>query len=224
MKVIRQESGQSKEETQKKREALERARYTADEIAGIQDEILAQLPRGAEPRWFEDVAVGDALQPLTRGPLTQVDMLAWRMAMGGGFVRSGRHWVSYIREHPRAAPVDPETGIPESVARVHWDEGAAARVGIPAPYDFGAQRGGWATVIVTNWMGDTGWMDEIAVRYTGLNFVGDTTRFTGSVTALAPHEDGRPGGVATCAILATNQRGHEILRGTAKVALPGKGG
>ncbi len=223
MKVIRQEFGKAKEEAQQKREVLTRGIYTAEEIARIQDEIMEQLPRGAEPRAWEDVQVGEAMQPLTRGPLTQVDMLAWRMAMGGGFVRSGRHWVSYIRQHPRAAPVDPATGIPESVARVHWDEGAAARVGIPAPYDFGSQRGGWATVIATNWMGDTGWMSDIDIRYTGLNFVGDTVRFTGAVADKRPAPDGGPGGIAVCDILATNQRGHEILRATATIVLPGKG-
>ena len=40
--------------------------------------------RGAEPRWWEDVAVGDEVGPMVKGPLTVTDMVCWHVGMGMG--------------------------------------------------------------------------------------------------------------------------------------------
>ena len=41
--------------------------YTDDEIAAIEAQYAAERPRGAEPRWWEDVAEGDEVGPLVKG-------------------------------------------------------------------------------------------------------------------------------------------------------------
>ena len=44
----------------------------------------AESPRGAEPRWWEDVEEGDEVGPLVKGPLTVTDMICWHVGMGMG--------------------------------------------------------------------------------------------------------------------------------------------
>ena len=60
------------------------ASYTDDEIAAIEAQYAAERPRGAEPRWWEDVAEGDEVGPLVKGPLTVTDMICWHVGMGMG--------------------------------------------------------------------------------------------------------------------------------------------
>ncbi|HEX6659951.1 MAG TPA: MaoC family dehydratase, partial [Ilumatobacter sp.] len=67
---------------------IEAAHYTDDDYARI-DAIYAQeRPRGAEPRYWEDVAVGDQLSPMVKGPTTITEMIAFH-AGGYGFVPYG---------------------------------------------------------------------------------------------------------------------------------------
>ena len=51
--------------------------YTKKEIEDIYNAQDAEEIRGAKPRYFEDVNVGDELQPVVRGPLSSVEMTAW---------------------------------------------------------------------------------------------------------------------------------------------------
>ena len=46
-----------------------------EEIYAAQDR---EEIRGANPRYWEDVAVGDDLTPVVRGPLSDTEMKAWR--------------------------------------------------------------------------------------------------------------------------------------------------
>ena len=126
--------------------------------------------------------IGDAVQPIVRGPLTVSDMIAWMMGIGSPHIRSGQYWLTYRRRSPKVAVRDPETNVWQAVERVHWDPFMAAEIGMPAPYDYGSQRGAWATHLMTNWCGDDGWVAEVDVEYRGMNFLGDTTRISGKVT------------------------------------------
>ena len=50
--------------------AIEPATYTDEDIEQIDAIYAAEEVRGAEPRWWEDVQVGDVLTPMAKGPLT----------------------------------------------------------------------------------------------------------------------------------------------------------
>jgi hypothetical protein len=71
---------------------VEFRRYEDDEIDAIdaQYERQARERRGAEPRFWEDVAVGDEVGPMVKGPLTVTDMVCWHVGMGMGSMGSGR--------------------------------------------------------------------------------------------------------------------------------------
>jgi hypothetical protein len=198
------------------------ASYSSSEIEQIDSEIEAEEVRGGRPRYWEDVNVGDQLQPVVRGPLTVSDMIAWAMGMGSPHIRAGQYWLAYRRRSPKVATVHVKTGVPETVERVHWDEQMAAEIGMPAPYDYGAQRGAWATHLMTNWAGDDGWVAEVDVQYRGVNFIGDTLRVGGSVSRKWRGKDGTP--FVECIVQAISQRGEDLMPGRAVVALPSRHG
>jgi acyl dehydratase len=197
---------------------IEPARYTVEEIDAIDEAIAAEIVRGATPRYFENVEVGEQIQPIVRGPLTVADMIAWMMGIGSPHIRSGQYWLAYRRQSPKIAVRDPQTNIWQAVERVHWDPFMAAEIGMPAPYDYGAQRGAWGTHFVTNWAGDDAWVAEVDVKYRGMYFLGDTLTIKGQVTDKWTGKSGI--GYAQCSIEGVNQRGDVIMPGRAVVALP----
>jgi hypothetical protein len=72
---------------------LGKAKYTTEEIQRIDDAVAAEEVRGAQPRFWEDVQIGDKIQPIVRGPLTVADMIAWMMGIGSPHIRSGQYWL-----------------------------------------------------------------------------------------------------------------------------------
>ena len=202
--------------------SIPKAKYSEDEIRAIDAATGAEDVRGANPRYWEDVAVGDTIVPVVRGPLTVADMIAWMMGVGSPHIRSGQYWLQYRRQSPKIAVKDPETGIPQAVERVHWDSFMAAEIGMPAPYDYGSQRGAWATHLMTNWAGDDGWVAEVFAKFRGMNFLGDTVWIRGRVVDRWRGAHSGIGYVG-CEIEGVNQRGENIMPGTAVVALPSKG-
>ena len=67
-----------------------------------------------------------------------------------------------------------DQGVPDVPERVHWDEDFARRVGVPTSYDFGPQRVAWLAQVVTNWMGDDGFIVSFRGEVRRFNLVGDT--------------------------------------------------
>ena len=200
---------------------IPKAVYTDEEIDQIDREIAAEDVRGDKPRYFEDVTIGEAMKPIVRGPLTVSDMICWLMGIGSPHIRSGQYWLEYRQRSPKVAVRDPETRIPQAVERVHWDPYMAAEIGMPGAYDYGSQRGGWATNFLTNWASDEGWVAECDVMYRGMNFIGDVLRIKGEVIGKWIGKSGI--GYVDCKIASINQRGENIMPGNGVIALPQKG-
>jgi acyl dehydratase len=197
-----------------------KASYSADQIAAIDAGLLREAPRGAQSRYWEDVAVGDPLAPVVKGPLTATDMIAWIQAIGSPHVRTGRHWRD-CREQYLGVSAPDAHGIPQPLERVHWDEGhARAEGGLPSAFDYGAQRGGYATYFATLWAGDDGWVCDLDVQYRGMVFYGDVFWITGEVTGTWRGVRGT--GFVRAAIKAVNDRGENVMPGTVTFALPSR--
>jgi acyl dehydratase len=217
MPAFRMEREESK--STGKNKALELGVYTADQIAEIDDEITRETPRGAETRYWEDVQIGDSIDPVTKGPLTLPDMVAWLQGIGSPHVRAGKYWVDYRRQSPKVAVTDPKTGIPQAVERVHWDNYMAGEIGMPAPYDYGSQRGGYASYWASLWPGDEGWVAELDVQYRGMVFLGDVYRIKGEI--VDKWRGAKTGtGYVQGRLTSVNQRGDDIMPGTVIFALP----
>lgn len=215
---VEREAGQSRA----KYADIKAATYDEAEIAAIDAVYDQERIRGAELRCVEDVNVGDSLGTVIKGPLRVADMVAWLIGVGSPHVRSGQDWLSYRRQSPAIAVKDPRSGVPDTVERVHWDYFMAAEIGAPAPYDYGSQRGAFASHLLTNWCGDDGFLAHLAVQYRGMVFLGDTLTFTGSVSNVW-HSDASRCGFAAVTFDALNQRGTRVAGGQAVVALPMRG-
>jgi acyl dehydratase len=199
-------------------ETARRHRWSAAEIAEIADAYRNEERRGAAPRYWEEVAVGDTLPTLFKGPLTLVDIV--------GFY-AGRRTVYNVMKlafaerdrHPANVYVSPATGVPMHPAAGHFDVEIAQEVGFPGAYDQGWQRLNWGAHLLTNWCGDHGFVRRYDGRVLVPNLVGDLTRITGTVVDKTK-QDGEA--LVHITWWGTNQRGEKNSEGTAAVRLPSR--
>jgi N-terminal half of MaoC dehydratase len=198
---------------------IQRKQWTPEEFAQVEDEYEAERRRGADPQWWEDVSVGDELPGIIKGPLTVVDIISMHMGWGwGGYGVGPLKFAHQLRKRMPAFYQPDDYGVPDVVQRLHWDAGRAQALGIPAPYDYGQMRAAWVSHLLTNWIGDDGWLAEMDLQLRGFNYHGDVHRCTGTVTAKGDGADDP----VSLDVFATSQRDETTTRGTAKVLLPSK--
>lgn len=195
-------------------------RYSADELRAIEAQALAEEPRGGESRLWESVTVGEQLRPTVKGPLSIVDIVAWYSATQGAEPYGGAHAraLRYRRRH-RDWHVNPVTGAPDAAGRGHLEGATGRDVGMGGAYDVGPQRISWAGQMLTDWMGDDGFLHRLRVVLRCPNLVGDTTWWNGTVT---DKRDDNGVGVINIELAATNQAGNVTATGSAVVALPSR--
>ncbi len=192
-------------------------RYTAEELKAIEDAVLSEEPRGAEPRWWEDTQIGEELNPVVKGPLSHGDIMAFVAGAFGGLAHGLQ--LREMRRHPSWGFIDPGTGAREAIVRVHDIEEAAQDAGLPGTYDYGSQRCCWMGHPLTNWMGDHGFLRKMYVELRRFNYVGDTTWCKGKVAGKRV-EGGEH--LVDLEIWGENQRREVTVKGTAVVRLPAK--
>jgi hypothetical protein len=219
--MIRTERTKARE--RKKYDAVVVRPYTHDEIAAIDAQYASEAPRGAEPRWWEDVAEGDTVGPMVKGPLTVTDMICWHAGMGMGLygvqpLRLG--WRNRTRI-PRFFHRD-DLNIPDVMQRVHWDPEFARRSGNPTTFDYGRMRETWLIHLCTDWMGDDGWLWRLDCEFRRFNYVGDTQWLRGTVVRKYVDDGGRH--AVDLDLSAVNQRGEVTTPGHATVLLPSRAG
>ncbi|HEY7106094.1 MAG TPA: hypothetical protein VH986_06810 [Acidimicrobiia bacterium] len=197
--------------------------YTDDEIDEIDAQYEAQLRsrRGAEPRFWEDVAVGDEVGPMVKGPLTVTDMVCWHVGMGMGLygVRALDLAARNRKRIPRFFHRD-EQNVPDVMQRVHWDPEFARRSGNPTTFDYGRMRETWLIHLCTDWMGDDAWLWKLDCEFRGFNYVGDTQWLRGTVTDRYLTDAGQA--AVDLELQATSQRGEVTAPGHATVLLPSR--
>ena len=194
--------------------------YEPAELAEIERQVLAEPRRGAEPLYWEDVEAGEALPPVVKGPLTTTDILAWYSATQGALHYGGAHGdaVRYRQRHADYH-INAATGAKDSAGRGHLEASTGHDVGMGGAYDIGPQRIAWAQHMLTNWIGDHGFLHKLAVSVRAPNLVGNTVWWHGTVQGKR-----QVAGVQLVDIKleAINQR-HEVSAfGTAVVALPAR--
>ena len=196
--------------------------YSQNELDAIDAcyETEIDSRRGAEPRYWEDVNVGDTLGPMVKGPLKVTDQILWHMGWGMHMSPPGAFRMTYdVRKKvPGMFPKD-TMGIPDTVQRCHWQADWAQKLGFPGPYDYGAQREVWFTHLISNWMGDDAWLWKLTAQHHKFNFIGDTTWMTGEVTGK---EDIDGHKVAHINLTGTNRAQENSSSGHALVILPSR--
>jgi acyl dehydratase len=195
--------------------------YNADDIAALDAVYAAEQVRGKEPRYWEDVAVGDDTGTMAKGPLTTTDMVVFH-AGGYGFVpyglKTGRlAWKN--RQRIPAFYVDNAYGVPDVAQRVHWDSEWAKAIGNPRAYDYGVLRECWIHHFLTDWMGDAGFVVKQHDEIRKFNYQGDIQYLGGQVIGKRQEDDLM---LVDLAVEVKNQRGEMTAQADATISLPSR--
>jgi hypothetical protein len=195
--------------------------YGDDEIDAIEAQYAAEVRRGAEPRWWEDVAEGDTVGPMVKGPLTVTDMVCWHVGMGMGLygVKPLRLGYQNRTRIPRFFHRD-DLNVPDVMQRVHWDPEFARRSGNPTTFDYGRMRETWLIHLCTDWMGDDAWLWKLDCEFRRFNYVGDTQWLRGTVVRSYLADGDRP--AVDVELTMTSQRDEETTPGHATILLPSR--
>ena len=138
--------------------------YTKKEIEEIYAAQDREDIRGANPRYWEDVKVGDELVPVVRGPLSQVEMAAWQ---AGGHAHNLSDRLNRVIWKK----------IPWAETRMEYGVTIVKR-----HFAVGQQLEAWRYILVTNWMGDDGFLWKFSAQIRRFVMEGDTTWVKGKVT------------------------------------------
>ncbi|HJQ59821.1 MAG TPA: MaoC family dehydratase N-terminal domain-containing protein [Vineibacter sp.] len=215
---FRTERDQARESGTKYDELKQRAprRYSEAELAEAYRLYADEEVRGATPRWWDDVQVGEALPRMLKGPMTVTGFIAYAQGWGGLYIRANKLAWKLIHQHPGLG-IKNRFGIPDCPERVHWEDEFARDVGAPDAYDYGPERCSWLTHHLTNWMGDDGFLRRAACKIRRHNPVGDLLFIDGTVKRKFTEGERH---LVEIAQEARNQDGELSILGTGVVELP----
>ena len=137
--------------------------YTKKEIEEIYLAQDREEVRGAIPRYWEDVNIGDELVPVVRGPLNQVEMSAW---LAGGHAHNLSDRLNRIMWKK----------IPWTETKMEYGVKVVKRL-----FVVGQQLEAWRFILLTNWMGDNGFLWKFSAQIRRFVMEGDTTWVKGKV-------------------------------------------
>ncbi len=188
--------------------------FDPDEARAVEDAYDAEEVRGALPRYWDSLSPGDPIPPIVRGPLTSEEVIQFVCATRPtlGFKQFLRH----RQRHPDTAFLDLGTGSWESWESSMVRDDVAQAFGFPAAHDAGIDRVSWVGNLLTNWMGDQGFLSSLRVVLIRPNIYGDVTWCRGKVEGLR-REGGRH--LADLSVWCENQRGQRTAEGEATVIL-----
>ncbi|WP_296535492.1 MaoC family dehydratase N-terminal domain-containing protein [Rhizorhabdus sp.] len=197
--------------------------YSEEELAEIEAAYDGEYRRGSDTLYVEDVAVGDALPVMVKGPLTITDMI--NMHMGGGWFTYGNPPFKLAHENRkrlRGFYSRDAYNNWDTVQRVHWDGELANKVGVQRTYDIGPMRYVFVCHFLTNFVGDDAFIHRIRYELRAFNYVGDVTWLTGRI--LEARTDPELGPLIEVEITGTNQRGQQNITATATVLVASRAG
>lgn len=161
-----------------------RRRYTKEELDMIhhayKEEWEGKNRQGAKVLYWEDVAEGAELSPLLRGPLDVSDIVAYVGVGGTGALAFGVKWKA-LRSDLGRGLIDPETGEHHNAIDWHYVDSMAQVMGLPYAQSTGRQNEGIIGTLISNWMGDDGFVKRLHIEHRGIWFQGETVRVKGKV-------------------------------------------
>ncbi|MBI4589132.1 MAG: MaoC family dehydratase N-terminal domain-containing protein [Candidatus Rokubacteria bacterium] len=193
-------------------------RYSEVELAKIGAAIQGEARSGGRTPCWEDVQIGQEIPPIVRGPLTIGDMVCWQAAIGPSYRAGGLGYLDVLKA-PHTAVRNPITGWPVKYSQQHEDFHLAAQRGMPGPFDNGVMRFAWVCPLITNWMGDAGFLKRLSVQVRTPAIYGDTAWYQGTVAEKARDAGGA---VVRIRIAGVNQVGMTTTTGEADVVLPAR--
>ena len=193
--------------------------YTDAELDKVWQLYAAEDVRGATPRYYQDVTIGEKLPTMAKGPMTVTGFIAYAQGWGGLYIRANKLAWKMIHRH-KGLGIKNRFGIPDCPERVHREPEFATMVGAPGAYDYGPERCSWLTHHLTNWMGDDGFLRRATCKIRRHNPEGDLLFIDGRVTAKRVEGDRH---LVEIEQEARNQDGELSIIGTGAVELPSRG-
>ncbi len=175
---------------------------------------------GSTPHYFEDVEVGEELPPIARGPITVMENAAWIHAASQYFFCSDKLH-RYIHETTGWGDYDPDLKIWLNFHENFYDAYGVQRkrTGSYAAGMFGSHRLGWATMMLSNWASDEGFVWKLDIRHTGKASNWNCYWTRGKVSAK--HCENNRCWV-DIDLYTEDQDGNVCMKGTASVILPSR--
>lgn len=190
----------------------EPVRHTPEAVAAVHAAQDAEVVRGAEPRYWEDVEVGEELPPIVRGPFTVMEAVAWIVGgMGERYFISDRLG-RYIHDRTGWSEWDERLSMHKNFHDHSVSEGAMGA---------GAHRSSWLGIMLTNWAGDAGAVTRMRSEHRAQGQFGNIYTSWGRVTGKRLEGDHALVDIE-CGI--DNHRGVRHLVGDATVRLPSRAG
>ena len=134
-------------------------------------------------------------------------------------VREGQELPPLVK-HPTTQQLVMYAGASGDFYQIHYDKDFAVDTGLSGVIIHGALKNAFLGQLVTDWIGETGRLTELAVRYRGMDVPGDTLTCKGRVTRKYV-QDGEHR--VACEIWLENGKGEKTTPGSATVVLPSRG-
>ncbi len=203
-------------------------RYSDEEIAkitGEMDDMIKTPPRGMVPLYHDTVSIGDELPQLIKH-LTLEGLLQWTLAEGRERLR-GPILHQNLKRMPGRIVTNPSTKWPYwDLYTCNDDVNSCRAGGYNAPYARGLMVACLASQLLTNWIGDDGFLRRLRMDLSVPNafLYGDTMWIRGKVADKYREKVGEETYRAVdIDIEETNQLGETLGRGSATVYLPERG-
>ena len=187
-------------------QAQKKGTYMEEELGPLfpsgypQSEKAKNTARGSTPLFYEDVAVSAEIPSMVR-KLTIPQI------------------VSTADVSQRIGIILPHT-LPGPGCYWHYAVGESWKIrALPAPMDEGPIRAAQPSQLITDWIGDDGWLSNLSFQIRRPIYAGDTTTWKGKVINKFIKNSQH---FVECEFLAENQRGQISTKGNATVLLPSR--
>lgn len=200
-------------------------RYSDQEIARMERDLESEvLPRGRLLRYWDDASVGEKLPALIKPHLTIPEIEGWVTAEAKPLPRGSLTYFE-LKAKPGRTRVNPTTHWPYmDMEESFSDINSCAAVGFKTPANVSLFRAALAGQLMTDWMGDDGFLRRLEVELTGYWLYGDSMWLTAEVVDKYKE---RVGGemyhAVDVRVQGANQLGETLARGSATVYLPNPG-
>jgi hypothetical protein len=159
--------------------------YSEQELKEIYAAQDREEIRGAKPRYWEDVKVGDELTPVVRGPLNEAELTAWHAAGHAHFISERLTRIMWEKMPPSPGwkgvnKWEFGQGFLKGQVR-DYGPGHKITEAHPRQVAVGQQTEAWRYIMLTNWMGDDGFLWKFSTQIRKMNMIGDTTWSKGKV-------------------------------------------
>jgi len=201
--------------------------YSDDEIHSLEKDLDAIPPhRGNVPIYWSEVREGDKIPALVKGPVEYNSQELWEVALAQPTTAAlGPVAHRQLLERPGRRTVNPTTDWPFlDVEQAFKDLLSASALGFKMPVVRGLHRFALATQVITNWMGDLGFLRKVSLDMPNHFCYGDTMWVSGEVVKKFQERVGDEDYRAVeIKLSGHNQLGQALVDGTAVVYLPEKG-